>query len=241
MTAHLPPGLHAALQLHLQQRGLPDLQALADLAEPRPVGVGWRMDDLPGWWNERAAARLAAAVPLMYRDAEIGDADADTGRLIQQWLDAHERDPGRYPWLLLNGMTGRGKTHLAWAVLKQLVRQAAARQHTLTWQFVDNATLNAELRVRPDGSHNTAISKYLDADLTVFDDIGAGNISEYAIEGVLRILDYRLGHRAAMLLTSNLGGEQVRQILSDRVLSRLTAARRIQVDGPDRRAGMGWP
>lgn len=234
----LPPHLRQLLQ----RQGV-DLAALAEVAAAAdPPRVGWKMGPAEAlqWHRDTAEAVLAANVPRGYRTAAISDMDRRVRVEVTAWLRDHFADPEAYPWLLLAGLTGRGKSHLGWAVLKTVVRQAADRGRHPVFRFVNQESFNDELRIKPDNSHAYALRKYLDADWLYFDDIGAGRPTEFNTEGTLTVINHRYENRLPGIYTSNLGKSELTELMGSRVYSRLAESARIVIDGPDWRELQGW-
>jgi hypothetical protein len=232
--------LPAHLRAIVERQGV-DAAALAELSDaPGLNPAGWKLPDPHAWLTETVDAQLRAAVPKLFYDATIFDDDGTAGTNLRGWVSDHLAQPQRYPWLLLNGLTGRGKSHLGWATLMAIVRAHSEHGRRLSWRHTDQVAFNDEVRVKPDQSHAYARKKYLDAQLLFFDDIGAGSPSEFNAEATLQIINHRYENKLATIYASNLGRTDLTTLLGDRVYSRLTEAARIIVDGPDRRATRGW-
>ena len=105
--------------------------------------------------------------------------------------------------LLFSGPCGVGKTHLAVAVIKNLVleKQVSAR-------FVDETELLRRLQYSygPDSpeTEREVLRPLYSADLLVWDDLGAGRPTEWVAETIRTILNYRYTRRKQIVLTTNL-------------------------------------
>ncbi len=167
--------------------------------------------------SERAARALERArIPARYEHCDLDnfetdvydgvpDAPAYKRNLSQAKLvvEGFARD---YPLtldagLLLIGPCGVGKTHLAVAVLKQLVR----RGHEAL--FYDYRELLKEIQ----GSYNPEnpvtesrlLEPVLTAEVLLLDDLGSSKPSNWALEMIGHILTTRYNEKRVTLLTSN--------------------------------------
>ena len=105
--------------------------------------------------------------------------------------------------LLFLGNPGVGKTHLAVAILKQLMIQKGVECLFCSYQ---------ELLQRIRDSYNPVslstesevLRPVLDAEVVVIDDLGANRVSDWVEDTVTYILNYRYNEKKATILTSNL-------------------------------------
>jgi IstB-like ATP binding protein len=232
-----------ALRRIADARGI-DLAKLA-AADPSPVmnPDGWIMDDPIGWRVETAQQILATVIPRGFAKAELselgadqpGTATPDWVRQLWNWFDEYERDPYRRPFLIMSGFPGSGKTHCAWAMIKAMVMAGAHQGRRVDFQFVTHPDLNNELRPKPDSSHAWAADKYLNTQVLVLDDLGAGKISDFTVESTLRIINYRYDQGLTTIFTTNEKDSDLLQMLSERVYSRVYSGEDVIVEGGDRR------
>ena len=110
------------------------------------------------------------------------------------------REQGR--GLLLDGLPGVGKTHLAVAVLKQVMDSSPARG-----LFYDTRDLLRVIRSTYDPSIRTTeleiLRPVMTADLLVLDDLGAEKTSEWVEETMNLIVNTRYNERRLTIFTSN--------------------------------------
>jgi DNA replication protein DnaC len=104
--------------------------------------------------------------------------------------------------LLLEGQPGVGKTHLAVAVLKQIIATTAARG-----VFYDTRDLLRVIRSTYDPSIRTTefdvLRPVMTADVLVLDDLGAEKTSEWVDETMNLIVNTRYSERRLTIFTSN--------------------------------------
>jgi DNA replication protein DnaC len=159
--------------------------------------------------------------------------DADPEPRVAAWIGRHCADPDAHPALFLSGSTGSGKTHQAVAALRAIATHNYASRYA--WAAITHPDLGDELRPRSDNSHEGALSRYLDADLLLLDDLGAGMSTPWMTDCVQRLVDRRWTRRLATIYTTNLPPETLRAAVGDRVYSRLGDSTRIALAGRDRR------
>ena len=104
--------------------------------------------------------------------------------------------------LLFEGQPGVGKTHLAVAVLKQVIETAGVRG-----LFYDTRDLLRVIRSTYDASIRTTelevLRPVMTADLLVLDDLGAEKTSEWVEETMNLIVNTRYNERRLTVFTSN--------------------------------------
>jgi len=208
--------------------------AIADLAARRGLDPGVDIPPEPPfdpveWRTATYTAILDREIPKTFAGAAVTDP------AILRWATGHLADPAGAPWLLLTGNTGVGKTHQAYGVLRLLVLGAAQANRRCRWRFVTHPEMNAELRPKPDDSHTSALGVYLEADLLVLDDVGAGKSTDWTLDSLIRLVDHRWSHRMPTIYTTNLDADQLGQTVGDRVLSRLADGTVVALSGRDRR------
>lgn len=152
---------------------------------------------------------------------------------VAAWIGRHIADPDTHPALFLSGVTGSGKTYQAIAALRVLADHHFAGHRT--WAAVTHPDLGDELRPRSDDGHEGALDRYLDANLLLLDDLGAGMSTPWMTDCVQRLVDRRWTRRMATIYTTNLPPDALRSAVGDRVYSRLGDSTRIALGGSDRR------
>src|SRR5471032_2584220 len=164
-------------------------------------------------WRERAGHdRLANAnIPKRYLHCTLANFSAYNPSL-ERALEQARRVPDRFPaannlreqgrGLLLEGPPGVGKTHLAVAVLKQVMEASGARG-----VFYDTRDLLRVIRSTYDASIRTTeleiLRPVMTADLLVLDDLGAEKTSEWVEETMNLIVNTRYTERRLTIFTSN--------------------------------------
>jgi DNA replication protein DnaC len=158
-------------------------------------------------WRERVGqSRLADAnIPKRYQHCTLTNFAAyneSLERAVAQARRLIDRFPAAGVGLFLEGQPGVGKTHLAVAVLKQLIDRAGVRG-----LFYDTRELLRVIRSTYDASIRTTelevLRPVLTADLLVLDDLGAEKTSEWVEETMNLIVNTRYNERRLTLFTSN--------------------------------------
>jgi DNA replication protein DnaC len=158
-------------------------------------------------WRETIGhQRLADAnIPKRYQHCTVANFTAYNESLehaaekARQLADAF---PSVSKGLFFEGPPGVGKTHLAVAVLKQVVRTTGARG-----VFYDTRDLLRVIRSTYDPSTRTTelevLRPVMSADLLVLDDLGAEKTSEWVEETMNLIVSTRYNERRVTVFTSN--------------------------------------
>jgi DNA replication protein DnaC len=138
------------------------------------------------------------------------------------------------------GPVGTGKTHLAVAYLADSVRRHLASDGAGI-KFCRAVDLIGKLRAsfRGGAGADEIIDQYCRYNLLVLDDLGTERDSPFVQEAFYSILDYRAGHLAATLITSNLSLPRIAAQygdFGDRIASRIYGLGPVlELKGKDRR------
>lgn len=163
--------------------------------------------------NERLLA--AAGIPDRYTGCSLETFRTDfcpqaTGTLVKartrarRYLDDFLGPDGRFRelGLLFTGPPGTGKTHLAVAVLHELIRNFAVRG-----RFVDFTTLIHQIQTTFDPRSPESKSQVLDpvvgADVLVLDELGAQKPTAWVQDVLYLIINTRYTERRPTLFTTN--------------------------------------
>ena len=155
-------------------------------------------------------------------------------RAVRQYCRAIDAqlDEGRGLWLF--GGTGTGKTTLAMLVSK------AAMEADRTVAIYSLPRLLGMLRGSYDDdavySLNDLIDRLCSVDLLHVDDVGAEQTSPWVLEQLYTIINTRYEDGRALLVTTNLGDDDLRAQIGDRTVSRLhEMCETYPLDGEDQR------
>jgi DNA replication protein DnaC len=170
-------------------------------------GVGPRRVVRCDCWRENVGRqRLADAnIPRRYQHCTLANFAAyneSLERAAAQAKSMADAFPVVGRGLFLEGQPGVGKTHVAVAVLKQVIQTTGARG-----LFYDTRDLLRVIRSTYDPSIRTTelqvLRPVMHADLLVLDDLGAEKTSEWVDETMNLIVNTRYNERRLTVFTSN--------------------------------------
>lgn len=133
-------------------------------------------------------------------------------RAIDQQLDR-----GRGLWF--EGDTGTGKTTLAMLVSKTAIE--AGRSVAIYSMPRLLATIRSTFDAGSDSSYAELFARLTAVDLLHLDDVGAEQQTEWVLEQLYSIVNERYEDGRAVMITTNLGVEDLKTQIGDRTVSRL--------------------
>lgn len=119
-------------------------------------------------------------------------------------------------WLILQGNSGSGKTHLAFAIAKR----ALAHNHSVFCHTVINL-LDLLRSSYNDDTYDLLIKDLCTVDLLILDDLGAQKETEWAVEKLYQIINERSQKLLPLVITTNLKIDDPNCRMDFRILSRL--------------------
>lgn len=123
---------------------------------------------------------------------------------------------GERLWIVLFGGVGRGKTHLLAAIANEMDRKWPMAK-VLYWPVME---LIEALRKAIDGGFNPE-PECLEAHVLLLDDLGVETRTEWSIEAIHRIVDYRYREMKPLVIATNLQPEGIEARYGARVARRL--------------------
>ncbi|MEO8430378.1 MAG: ATP-binding protein [Acidobacteriota bacterium] len=201
-------------------------------------GSGWILEHVDGRKLARSCAcrdgllrseRLAAAeIPERYRVCNFSNF-SDTNASLKKAKNVAREFVDTYPavdaGLLLLGPSGRGKTHLACAILSELVARKGVPG--LYGDFSD-LLMKIQTSFRPDAdlSKESILQPYAEVELLVLDELGASKPHPWVLDVLYNLLNTRYNRKKITIMTSNFEDEPdaasgERDRLEDRVGSRI--------------------
>ena len=179
---------------------------------------------------------IKRGVPKRFLNARISDFPAP-------WQKLKESTEG----IFLSGSRGVGKTHLAVALMREMILNTPIRNHSGTFRidlqkmplFISVPELLLEIRETFGDnalSEKAVIDKYSWVDVLIVDDLGAEKTSDWVLQTLYTIMDRRYREELRTIITSNLSIEEIREKLDDRIASRIVGMCRVCIlQGKDRR------
>jgi DNA replication protein DnaC len=184
------------------------------------------------------ARRLEARLPQRFRDVAfdrfpVNEMPAPVVATVKRYTRdiGAQLDEGRGVWLF--GDVGTGKTTLAMLISKAAL--AAGRTVAIY-------SMPRLLGVLRDQIDEDGTLDYLDrlatVDLLHIDDLGAEYRTDWAIEQLYSIINTRYEEQRALVVTSNLGPEDLAEQIGERTVSRLNeiCSEQVPLYGADRRS-----
>lgn len=177
--------------------------------------------------RERRLAYFANRVPRRYASV-TPDATATA------WAHAVAMNPNDTRSLLVVGPTGTGKTHYAYATLRALADFGSGS----SWLAYTAADLYAALRPRSGRDTEDEFDRISDIAVLFIDDLGAAKLTEWTEEVTYRLINKRYEQCLPGIFTSNVPPAQLRDVLGERIASRLVEmCERVVLKGDDLRKG----
>lgn len=153
---------------------------------------------------------------------------------VEEYLEGWEENREEGRGLYLCGGVGSGKTHLAVAVLNELIRKKRVPSLFVTVpELLDNLR---ETYNKPGRNLDEWMDAVQNADFLVLDDLGSERATEWVRERIFVIVDYRYRETLPTIFTSNIGPMDLATKLGQRTASRiLDMCEGIQIESDDYR------
>lgn len=161
----------------------------------------------------------------------------DTSGPLQEAYDlalqlAEER--GDIKWLTLVGPVDTGKSHLAVAICRRWLARGKPARYSLVPLMLEElrAAYNRE------GDYDRRMNLLLTVPLLVLDDLGTQKPTEWAVEKLMQIVDYRYVNGLHMVVTTNRSLDNLPGDTEHRIGSRLLRAdfaQVVSIDAPEYR------
>ncbi len=171
----------------------------------------------------RKARKLAGVIPRRYQGVSfdrppVTQIDATVVRTVRRYVDTLEDrlEEGKGIWF--QGDVGTGKTTLAMLISAEALR----RSHSVAIYSLPR--LLGLLRETFNDESESSLSQLLDrlaaVELLHVDDVGAEQTSPWVLEQLYTIVNTRYEDGRAMLLTTNLRPDELREQIGERTVSR---------------------
>lgn len=176
-------------------------------------------------------------VPKAYQKKTL-DKFQGNDQLIREIKQHIEKRP--FQNLLFSGVPGCGKTHIAIAIMSELVKRLYPIDKMY---FISFEWLLQQIRASYDSPHpNTEealLERLCQYELLVIDDIGVSHTTDFQARILYMLLDRRLSEGKKFIITTNLrfsdNSDEVLDRYGARIASRLAEFRTIIIEMPDYR------
>jgi DNA replication protein DnaC len=119
-------------------------------------------------------------------------------------------------WLVLTGVTGCGKTHLAAAIANYRLKEGKPAKFVIVPDFLDHlrSTFSPESPV----TYDQLFEEVKNAPLLIMDDFGEQSTTPWAQEKLYQVINYRYNARLATVITTRLATDEMADPIASRFL-----------------------
>jgi DNA replication protein DnaC len=131
--------------------------------------------------------------------------------------------------LVFRGAVGLGKTHLSSAIAHIVLRSGRSVIYLTLPDLLDRIRYYKFEALDPD-----ALSLLREVDLLILDDLGGEKVSEFSVQELFSLFNYRITHRLPMVVSTNLSWTDLEGAYTARIASRLMGSSLVlKLDGDD--------
>jgi DNA replication protein DnaC len=155
--------------------------------------------------TRRRVERMWGDLPEHYRPMRLNTYPRqipDQQRLVRDlaaWLDD---DQAR--WLYLHGASGRGKSCLTAALIRELINRGQSGLFRVVADVLERSRRTFRSQAAYAESESDLLKSLYDVDVLALDDIGAEKSSDWVAQELFQVVGHRYDHRKRTLFTSNL-------------------------------------
>ncbi len=214
----------------------------------------WKHNPEIFYTEKQVNEKISVKFPKRFINADMSSIDPQIWELVEGFLTGDS--------LYLWGLPGIGKTHLCFALIKEYFRKVPKRirwykeeEHAEyetppTPHIMTVPDLLAKIKAsfgrkeaeiyggEPQGdlSESQIIEKVQQYKILFLDDLGTEKTTEWALQTIYSIIDYRYREMLQTVITSNLSLNNLSDRTSDRITSRIAEmCKVIELKGKDRR------
>lgn len=172
---------------------------------------------------------LDAGIPLRFRDCTLDnwkagndDAKAKAWNIATGYVEAFSENFGVGRSMMLLGQVGCGKTHLATAMLQQVIRYFGAQGLKGRYTTAGNIIRSVkETFGNRDRTESQVYADLVEPHLLVIDEVGVQHGTDFERNLLFEVINGRYEQVKPTVVVSNLGMSELRQCLGDRAVDRL--------------------
>lgn len=160
-------------------------------------------------------------------------------KTAKSFADGFYTGEGAYSGIMLCGATGCGKTHLAAAIANQIIQEAKISEKDAETagafeyysgraicpvRFSSTVELLTKLKAEYAGENDNSeciMNAYKKSPLIILDDFGAERQTEWSIERIFEIVDWRYSDELPIIITTNATPEELKKKMGARIYDRL--------------------
>lgn len=170
--------------------------------------------------RSRQFRRDAAGLPLRLREAEFSKANFDlypegykvkarrAFKYVREYCDKLCKQRNGHG-LFIHGETGTGKSYLLACVANYLADKMTVR-YLVYADFLDELRATFGSR-RGEGTEQQLVDMVRNAEILLLDDLGVERPTEFALQYLAQIIDYRYRNKLPLLVSSNFTLEELRE------------------------------
>jgi len=133
-------------------------------------------------------------------------------------IEAYAHREYQHPFMALVGPRGTGKTHIAFAIGWEWLRQATTVLYYHVEDLLDALRHGySVLQKGSTDSYDSILEFTRHANLLILDDLGAHKETDWAPVKLDQIVDYRYEHRSPLIVTTNLALNRLQERIADRL------------------------
>ena len=166
-----------------------------------------------------------AQIPPRFADKDLSNYEADAG-LQSEVLEFCEDYAGRFAdnlkagaCLMLLGLVGTGKTHLAIGILKTAINSGFRGRYMTVSRIMRD--VKDTFAKHSESSEGEVLAKLISTDLLVIDEIGVQRANEFEANTLFEVINGRYEAIKPTILIANLTLKEMRESVGDRVFDRM--------------------
>jgi len=169
-----------------------------------------------------------------FSNYEVTEDNKEYHERVMSYATSFEEHYNNGDWLVLSGSFGLGKTHLALAVarhvLKFFAKKNSKTNHGTIYTglpkvlFLSSSELIQNIRDSYDSDEldeRSLMNKYKNTELLIIDDLGTEKATEWQQEKMYMGLDYRYREMKPTIITTNLSAGELSEHITERVYERI--------------------
>jgi len=166
-------------------------------------------------------------IGIRHKDCCFGNYNVTTGN--RKAFEAAKASAETQKPVIISGSVGTGKTHLMVSITRDLQKENVS---IAFWPVLD---LVQKLRGNYD---ETFVDGLLKVPVLIIDDLGAERTTEFILETIEYIIDYRYRQVRPVMIGTNLDMKEMLARYGNRFLSRMSDGPFVRITGSDHRLGV---